>query len=103
MFRLKVFSTGIDKKCKHSLFLLVIFHDQRMTQFQFVKYICPLYKLHVLLYLLNLFLCPKFWAIFFDRSVTIVLGTVLFERYFLVLFGDCGNLFFDKTVFKILY
>ena len=25
------------------------------------------------------------------------------ELYFLVLFGDCGNLFFDKKIFKILY
>ena len=34
----------------------------------------------------------------YDRSLAIVFGTV-----FLVLFGDCGNLFFNKTFFKILY
>ena len=34
----------------------------------------------------------------YDRSVAIVFGTV-----FLVLFGDCGNLFFDEKFFKVLY
>ena len=45
----------------------------------------------------------KIWGNIYDRSVAILLGTVVFEIIFFVLFGDCGNLFFDKKLFKILY
>ena len=32
----------------------------------------------------------------YDRTVTTVFGTVVFETVFLVLFGDDGNLFFEE-------
>ena len=35
----------------------------------------------------------------YDRSISIVFGTV----FFLVLLGDCGNLFIDEKIFKMLY
>ena len=34
----------------------------------------------------------------YNRSIVTVFGTA-----FLVVFGDCGNLFFDEKIFKILY
>ena len=36
-----------------------------------------------------------------ERSI--VFGIVMFGTIFLVLFGDCGRLFFDAKVLKILY
>ena len=45
----------------------------------------------------------KIWGNIYDRSVAILLGTVVFEIAIFVLFGDFGNLFFDKKLFKILY
>ena len=51
-----------------------------MTQFWSIKYICLVYKLKFLLWT-----CPKL---------------LYLELYFLVLFGDCGNLFFDGKFSK---
>ena len=39
----------------------------------------------------------------YDRSLAIVFKTVVSGNVFLVLFGDCGNLLFDETFFKVLY
>ena len=60
MFYLIVFSIDINKSATLTTsFLSVIFHDLRMAQFWYVKYICPVYKLKLLLWTY-----PTFWAIF---------------------------------------
>ena len=100
MFHLRVFSIDIHKKCNssHYLLLLVIFHDLRMTQFWSGKYVCLVYKLKFLLWT-----CPIFWAIFMTNLWPLYLELLYLEPQFLVLFGDCRNLFFDEKFFKILY
>ena len=100
MFYLRVFSTDINEKWKynHYLLLLVIFHDLRMTQFSYVKCICLVYKLKVLLWTFS-----KFGAIFMADLWPLYLELLYLKLKFLVLFRDCGNLFFDKKMFKILY
>ena len=100
MFHLRVFSIDIHKKCNsnHYLLLLVIFHDLRMTQFWPGKYVCLVYKLK-----LSLWTCPKFWAIFMTDLWPLYLELLYLEPQFLVIFGDCRNMFFDKKLFKILF
>ena len=100
MFHLRVFSIDVHKKCNsnHYLLLLVIFHDLRMTQFWSGKYVCLVYKVKFLLWT-----CPKFWAIFMTDLWPLYLELLYLEPQFLVLFGDCRNLFFDEKFFKILY
>ena len=95
MFYLRVSSIGIHRKRKsnHYLVLLVIFHDLEMTQVLSVNYFCLVYKLKFLFWTY-----PKFWAIFKTD-----LKPLYLELYFLLLFGDCGSLFFDKKFSKILY
>ena len=94
MFHLRFFSIDIHKKCKcnHYLLLLVIFLDLRMTQFWSVKYISLVYKLKFLLWTY-----PKFWATFMRDLLPLYL-----ELFFLVLFEDCGNLFFWQNFFRNL-
>ena len=100
MFHLRVFSIDIHKKCNsnHYLLLLVIFHDLRMTQFWSGKYVCLVYKLKFFLWT-----CPIFWAIFMTNLWPLYLELLYLEPQFLVLFGDCRNLFFEEKFFKILY
>ena len=59
MFRLRVFSIGIHKKCKPNHYLLLLAIDLEMTYFWSVNYICLVCKLKFLIWT-----CLKFWEIF---------------------------------------
>ena len=100
MFHLRVSSIDIHKKCNsnHYLLLLVIFHDLRMTQFWPGKYVCLVYKLK-----LSMWTCPKFWAIFMTDLWPLYLELLYLEPQFLVIFGDCRNMFFDKNFLKFCF
>ena len=88
MFHLRIFSIDIHKKSKSNHYLLLYLS---------VKYICLVHKLKFLLWS-----CPKFWALFMTDLQPMYLELFYLELYVLVLFGDCGSLYFDKKNFQNL-
>ena len=96
MFHLTVFSFGIYKqrKSKHYLLPLAIFHELEMTQFWSVKYICLVYKSTF-----SFWTYLKFWAILWQIfSHCIAVFLVLLE-----IAGAFSLCFFDRKCFKVLY
>ena len=103
IFHLIVFSINIHKKCKsnHSLLILVILYDLKMTQFWSLTHICLVYKSNFLLWT-----CLKFWQHLWQICSHCIWNCFIWNCNFLVLFGDCVSFLtnnFSKSYINVFF